>query len=106
MAQRLLVRSAAGSAALLAAWVTLAGLASTGCGEPEAPESAPASEAPFAWPDGPRPMATIALAGRGEIHIALYPELAPKTVKNFIALAAVMESASASDAAKGFSMMM
>ena len=84
------MRNAACTAALLAAWVTMAGLASTGCGDAEAPESAPAPapEAPFAWPDGPRPMATIALAGRGEIHIALYPELAPKTVKNFIDLAA------------------
>jgi cyclophilin family peptidyl-prolyl cis-trans isomerase len=41
----------------------------------------------YAWPEGPHPTVTIAVEGRGEIVIELYPELAPKTVANFVKLA-------------------
>jgi len=43
--------------------------------------------AEFEWPKGPRPQALIEVAGFGSIVIDLYPELAPKTVANFIELA-------------------
>ncbi len=57
-------------------------------------DSAPAevehgSEAPaeFAWPTGPRDHAVIEVRDLGRIRIALYPEIAPKTVENFEKLA-------------------
>ena len=43
--------------------------------------------AAFEWPGGDRPIATLTVAGMGTIRIALYPELAPKTVENFARLA-------------------
>ena len=43
---------------------------------------APDPEA-FEWPQGPRPRAVLEIAGYGQIHIDLYPELAPRTVENF-----------------------
>lgn len=55
-------------------------------------EPAPAAREPvdastWEWPPGPHPHATLAVAGRGEIEIELFPELAPKTVANFLELA-------------------
>jgi peptidyl-prolyl cis-trans isomerase B (cyclophilin B) len=38
------------------------------------------------WPQGPRPMAQLHIVGMGMIEIELYPELAPKTVANFLTL--------------------
>lgn len=38
---------------------------------------------PFSWPKGPREVAVLTIEGMGEIHIALYPELAPQTVAAF-----------------------
>jgi len=55
------------------------------------PASEPAREivdaASYVWPSGPRPHATLEVAGKGEIEIELFPELAPKTVANFEKLA-------------------
>ncbi len=70
-------------AALAAVWVLCVG---GGCSSE--PEAAPAAAAPFTWPEGPNPRATISIAGRGQIELELYPELAPKTVANFEKLAA------------------
>jgi peptidyl-prolyl cis-trans isomerase B (cyclophilin B) len=50
-------------------------------------EPAAAEAASFEWPTGPRDAAVLRVAGRGEIRIALYPELAPRTVANFEKLA-------------------
>jgi len=52
-------------------------------------DSSLAAESPaeFSWPSGPRPQARIEVTGFGSLVIDLYPELAPKTVANFIALA-------------------
>jgi peptidyl-prolyl cis-trans isomerase B (cyclophilin B) len=80
---------------LAAAWLLGLPLA---CGAPgETPSSetaaaadtaaAPESSAPFAWPEGPRPIVTLELSGRDDIVLELYPEIAPKTVDNFIRLA-------------------
>jgi len=44
------------------------------------------AEAEFAWPEGPRDTAVIEVEGKGEIRIALYPEIAPNTVDNFTKL--------------------
>jgi peptidyl-prolyl cis-trans isomerase B (cyclophilin B) len=51
-------------------------------GEPGTPAAAE-----FTWPEGPRDTAVIEVEGRGSIHIALYPEIAPNTVDNFTKLA-------------------
>lgn len=59
-------------------------LAAAACG---VEESAPKIDQPFEWPTGARPTATLEIEAMGEIRIALYPELAPKTVENFIELA-------------------
>jgi len=61
--------------------------AADGEAQPPAAEAAdaPAIEA-FAWPTGPRPIATLVVAGFGEVEIELYPELAPETVANFVKL--------------------
>lgn len=37
----------------------------------------------FAWPEGPRHIAVLTTRDHGEIHIALYPELAPASVAQF-----------------------
>jgi peptidyl-prolyl cis-trans isomerase B (cyclophilin B) len=68
--------------------LALAGACAAGCGAPERAGEAEASAAPFAWPTGPHPTVTLHIADRGEIVLALYPELAPKTVANFLELAA------------------
>ena len=48
----------------------------------------PAREtASFQWPTGPHPTATLHVAGIGRIEVELYPELAPRTVENFLELA-------------------
>lgn len=70
--------------ALLAAVLLL-----SACGRGEVPATDPdsASAAEFVWPSGPRPVVTLEIEGRGPITIELFPELAPKTVANFLALA-------------------
>ena len=46
------------------------------------------SEGRFTWPGGSRDIAVlVSVEGLGEIHIALYPELAPKSVASFRELA-------------------
>ena len=59
-------------------------LAAAACG---AREPAPEIGRPFEWPIALGPTAILEIEGMGEIHIALYPELAPRTVENFIELA-------------------
>jgi peptidyl-prolyl cis-trans isomerase B (cyclophilin B) len=54
--------------------------------ESDAPAEA-VTASPFQWPSGPRPTATIHVAGLGRIELELYPELAPRTVQNFVDLA-------------------
>ena len=53
------------------------------CGGGEPPVESPAAAADFRWPEGPRATAVIATRDHGEIRVALYPELAPVTVKQF-----------------------
>ncbi len=60
-------------------------LAIVGCGTDDSPTAA--TTADFRWPDGPRPIAILQVEGMGEIHVELYPSLAPATVDNFIELA-------------------
>jgi cyclophilin family peptidyl-prolyl cis-trans isomerase len=72
--------------AVWAAGAALVGLLACGS-EPDAPERSEAVSAPFAWPDGPRPTVTLHVEGRGDVTVELYPELAPKTVDNFLKLA-------------------
>ncbi len=60
-------------------------LAAAGCGAGESPTAAAAAD--FRWPEGPRPIAILQVEGMGEIHVALYPKLAPATVENFTKLA-------------------
>jgi peptidyl-prolyl cis-trans isomerase B (cyclophilin B) len=71
-------------AGMLAAALLLAA-----CDRGEVPSSDPAtpSAAEFVWPSGPRPIVVLEIEGRGPIAIELFPELAPKTVANFMALA-------------------
>lgn len=75
-------------AAVAGCWL----LATLGCsGEPGGAASqqaaAKASAAgDFAWPEGVRDVAVLELRDLGEIRIALYPEIAPLTVENFLAL--------------------
>ena len=42
---------------------------------------------PFAWPEGPTPTAVLHIREMGAIEIALYPQIAPATVDNFVKLA-------------------
>jgi peptidyl-prolyl cis-trans isomerase B (cyclophilin B) len=58
--------------------------------EPDAESSeadATARAEAFEWPQGPRPSVRLRIVDMGEIEIALYPELAPKSVANFLELA-------------------
>lgn len=89
----------------IAAAALVAGAFATGCGiesredrlaraerEASGIDEAAETEAAqprFEWPetDAPRPVATVHVRGHGAIRIALYPELAPKTVENFVKLA-------------------
>jgi cyclophilin family peptidyl-prolyl cis-trans isomerase len=62
-----------------------------GCGSDEATESPgevvrPSHVAPPP-PQGPRPVAVISVENFGEIRLELIPEVAPKTVENFVKLA-------------------
>jgi peptidyl-prolyl cis-trans isomerase B (cyclophilin B) len=43
--------------------------------------------APFSWPADPATTATVTVRDMGNIELALYPSLAPKTVENFVKLA-------------------
>ena len=74
------------SASLACSWLFALGffLVLGACGG-EAPET-PAA-VPFAWPEGPTTHAVLHVHDRGDIEIALYPSLAPKTVANFVKLA-------------------
>jgi len=69
-------RIALALAALLA--VSCSG-GSKGHGQEDGADSAAA----FEWPTGARPHAVLSIAGRGEIELELFPELAPATVANF-----------------------
>lgn len=59
------------------------------CGRDPAPGDAPrtVSAEEFVWPSGPHPTVALEVEGHGTITIELYPELAPQTVENFLALA-------------------
>jgi peptidyl-prolyl cis-trans isomerase B (cyclophilin B) len=50
-------------------------------------ETAASPQTHFEWPSGERPVAILRIRGMGDVHIALYPELAPETVENFTKLA-------------------
>ena len=66
---------------------TLTALLLAACGGGEEAPMALTDERPaFAWPGGQRDVAVIHVRDRGEIRIALYPEIAPKTVENFVEL--------------------
>jgi peptidyl-prolyl cis-trans isomerase B (cyclophilin B) len=77
------VRRAARFAA--AAGVALA----AGCGEPETPPAQGAGAAPVPVPEasGPRDVAVVDVEGFGVVRFELLPEVAPKTVANFVKLA-------------------
>lgn len=77
---------------LLAALVLLCagGCSETGASAEDAGGEAavgpPADEAasrPFEWPDGPHRVAVLEVESLGDIHVALYPELAPENVALF-----------------------
>ena len=57
------------------------------CGGEEPPGESPGAAAEFRWPGGPRAAAVISTRDHGEIRVALYPELAPRTVAQFKKLA-------------------
>jgi peptidyl-prolyl cis-trans isomerase B (cyclophilin B) len=64
----------------------------SGCGPDPVTEPAPeTAELPGVTPSPPpqssRPVAVISVAGIGEIRLELLPEIAPRTVENFITLA-------------------
>ena len=74
-------------AGLLLTALALAALAlgTLGCGERI--RATPTPTAPFEWPQGPSSKALLHVRGMGTIEIALYPQLAPATVDNFLKLA-------------------
>ena len=76
----------------LLAMVLVSWTGAPGCGRDEAsqapPETAPAPQIVAPPPaQAPRPIAVLSVEGFGEIRIELLPEVAPKTVENFIKLA-------------------
>jgi cyclophilin family peptidyl-prolyl cis-trans isomerase len=77
----------------LLAMVLLSWAVAPGCGRDEAPVAPPETTAPapqiVAPPpaQAPRPVAVLSVESFGEIRIELLPEIAPKTVENFIKLA-------------------
>jgi len=64
-----------------------AALAAAACGGDGQKSDPAGSQAPFTWPEGPRDVAVLEIEGLGTIRIALYPEIAPRTVENFASLA-------------------
>lgn len=78
-------------AALLS--IALLAIGSSACGVSErskADHDQPTASTPaadFEWPSGERSVAVLRVKGMGDVRIALYPELAPKTVENFALLA-------------------
>ncbi len=60
-------------------------LGTIGCGDKVT--ATPDAPAPFAWPKGPTPRAVLHIRDVGAIEIALYPQIAPATVDNFVKLA-------------------
>jgi len=66
--------------------IALALLLPSACREPEAPVAQPVT-AEDLIAKGPHPHAILAIRDMGEIRIELLPEIAPKTVANFIKLA-------------------
>ncbi len=80
--------------AVPAAGLWLAAAALAGCGIEERTHASQAaaqpSESPtdvYAWPEGEVDIAVLELRDRGEIHLALYPQLAPRNVASFVSLA-------------------
>ncbi len=73
--------------------VLVASVLALGCGPAEEPETAsapaPAAAPVVPVPDAlqPRDVAVLDVAGHGEIRVELLPELAPKSVESFVALA-------------------
>ncbi len=63
-------------------------LFASACERDAVPEAPPSEKtAAFVWPSGKHPVVTLEIEGRGPITLELYPELAPKTVANFLTLA-------------------
>ncbi|MCG8592078.1 MAG: peptidylprolyl isomerase [Proteobacteria bacterium] len=50
---------------------------------PDVVVTPPPLQGPFPWPTDPGPVATLHIRERGPIRIALYPEIAPETVRMF-----------------------
>jgi cyclophilin family peptidyl-prolyl cis-trans isomerase len=78
--------------ATLLAMALVSGAIALGCGSDEEaqppPETAAAARLiPPPPPQAPRPQAVISVEGFGEIRLEMIPEVAPKTVENFIKLA-------------------
>jgi peptidyl-prolyl cis-trans isomerase B (cyclophilin B) len=66
------------------------GLFASACGDKVTAtrsEEAAAEKQPFHWPDSPGLTAVLHVRDYGDIEVALYPELAPGTVDNFVKLA-------------------
>lgn len=71
---------------LAALWLVVSTGLLSGCGgEPDV--TTPIAAKDFSWPTGPNPHVTLHVAGKGDIEIELYPQLAPRSVEAFIELA-------------------
>jgi peptidyl-prolyl cis-trans isomerase B (cyclophilin B) len=72
---------------VLASWMVLPGCGPDEAAEPAREMAAAPRIVPPPPPQAPRPVAVLSVENFGEIRIELLPEVAPKTVANFIELA-------------------
>ncbi len=73
---------------LIAVMTALVALATAACGdERPATGDVPDEAAAFAWPADTGTSAILHIQNLGQVEIALYPSIAPKTVENFVKLA-------------------
>jgi cyclophilin family peptidyl-prolyl cis-trans isomerase len=72
---------------LVASWTLVPGCGPDETAEPALETAETLRAVPPPPPQGPRPVAVITVENFGEIRVELIPELAPKTVENFIKLA-------------------
>jgi peptidyl-prolyl cis-trans isomerase B (cyclophilin B) len=75
------------AALMTVALVAVAIVTTAGCGDKVATTPDPTTAQDFAWPASPQLTATFHVRDRGTIEVALYPDVAPETVANFVKLA-------------------